>query len=91
MNAIEYRDAEIRASHVSRALRFLIIKDHRTSRRKAEYYTGNHESAESLWSSNPRAGLIYAHMELATNDLLALREGRLPEGRRGVRSKDWWE
>jgi hypothetical protein len=90
MNAAKYRNAEVRASHVSVALRFLIVKDHRASRRRAKYYTGIHGSPESLWSIDPRAAVSYAHMILATNDLIALREGRLPEGRRGVRTEDRW-
>ena len=90
MDATKYRRAEIRASHVSSVLRFVIVKDRRASRRKAQYYTGNHESPSGLWSVDHRAAVIYAHMVLATNGLIALRNGKLPEGRRGVRIEDRW-
>jgi hypothetical protein len=90
MSATKYRRAEVRASHLSRALRFVIVKDRRTSRRKAEFYTGIHDSPESLWSVDHRAAVIYAHLILATNDLISLQGGRLPEGRRGVRTENRW-
>ena len=90
MKATKCRRAEIRASHVSRVLRFVIVKDHRASRRNAAYYTGIHDSPKSAWSIDHRCAVVYADMVLATSDLLALREGRLPEGRRGVRTEDRW-
>jgi len=88
MDAIIYPDAEIKASHISRALRFVIVKDHRAKRKRAEFYAGIHDSPETVWTKDPRAAVIYAHMVLARQDIVSLREGKLPEGRRGVKAED---
>jgi hypothetical protein len=96
MNETKYRHAEIRGSHRSSPLRSVIVKDHRVSRKRAEYYTGIHDDGPEelrhlgMWSKDPWAAVSYAHMVLATNDLIALRSGRLPEGRRGMRTEDRW-
>jgi hypothetical protein len=87
MDATNFLSAGIKASPIAKALRFVIVKDETVRRKRMEFYTGNHDSPESVWTTDPRAAVIYAHMVLATNDLRALREGRLPEGRRGVKTK----
>ena len=87
MNTTEYRHAEIRGSREFKVLRYVIVKDGRRSRSKWKYYTGDHESFETVWSADRSDATLYEDMLLATADLLALREGLLPEGRRGVRGK----
>ena len=87
MNTTKYRHAEIRGLRELKLLRYVIVKDGRRPRSKWKYYTGNHESPETVWSADRRDATLYVEMILATADLLALREGQLPEGRRGVRGK----
>ena len=56
------------------------------------YYTGGRELSggtfdhtfPSCWSTNVDEALLYAMSDLAQEDAKALREGRLPEGRRGI-------
>ena len=88
MRALEYPESEIRASRISRVLRFVLVKDRRMKSKYAEYYTGIHDTPESMWSTDPKMAVLYAHMVLGTEDLVSLREGKLPEGRRGVRTAD---
>ena len=62
---------------------------------RGRYYTGNHESipiSEKLgnlpmWTRNWRKALIYADVDLLHQDVMAIRQGELPEGRQGVKGK----
>jgi hypothetical protein len=87
MNTTRYRRAEIRGLRKAKSVRYVIVKDGRRPPNAWKYYTGNHELPETVWSADCRDATLYADMLLPTADLLALREGQLPEGRRGVRGK----
>jgi hypothetical protein len=87
MNKTRYRHAEIRGLRELKLLRYVIVKDGRRPSNKWKYYTGDHGSPEIVWSADRRDATLYAEIILASADLLALREGLLPEGRRGVRGK----
>jgi len=60
--------------------RFVIT---RTSRRGHRYYTGDHTSRKTVWSSDWKLATIYADISLAFRDFADLYQGDLPEGRRG--------
>lgn len=60
--------------------RFVIA---RTSRKTCRYYTGDHTSRKTVWSSDWKQAMIYADMSLAFHDFADLYQGVLPEGRRG--------
>ncbi len=53
------------------------------SRRRLRYYTGDHTSRKTVWSSDWKQAMIYADMSLAFHDFADLYTGNLPEGRRG--------
>ena len=89
--------AGVTSLHKSKVLvlRYVVVKDRRrhrrtpcgVERRVMEYYTGNHTSPETVWSTDPRDAMLYTEMKLGTADVMALQQGRLPGGRQGVSSK----
>ena len=60
--------------------RFVIT---RTSRKTCRYYTGDHTSRKTVWSSDWKLATIYADISLAFRDFADLYQGVLPEGRHG--------
>ena len=62
--------------------RFLIAETGSVSPR---YYTGDHSSRKTVWSSDPDNATLYAHITLACADAAALQDDDTPGGAHGIR------
>ena len=72
--------AELRAistPHDESTIRYVIIK---SVKGKIHYYNGDHFDGPWTWCH--KKAMLYAHMSLVINDLMAIQHGALPEGRR---------